>query len=208
MTILSYVSQITNGGILFVSILSVLTCLGVILNRNAIVSIMYLILLYVEVSFYFYLTGLGIFGLLYILVYVGAIAILFLFILSLMNMKISELSLTNNKQDYLLISIGVLFLVGSMLYIYSDQYSLNALYNNVQYMFGGLFGTDSIELTYLTQNVSEVNNLLITDWSNIDSISELKMIGELLYTQYAFLFVVIALTLLLSIIGAIAIIMR
>lgn len=86
--------QINNNLIIIFSYISIISALCVIFSRNAIVSIIYLILLYVNVSIYLYYTGLGLIGLLYILVYVGAIAILFLFILSLINIKMSELSIS------------------------------------------------------------------------------------------------------------------
>lgn len=101
-------NQYNNNLIILLEYLSVISALSVIFSSNAIVSIIYLISLYINVSIYLYFTGLGVMGLLYILVYVGAIAILFLFILSLINLKISELSVTSNKQDIIFILIIVI----------------------------------------------------------------------------------------------------
>jgi NADH:ubiquinone oxidoreductase subunit 6 (subunit J) len=105
-------NQYNNNLIILLEYLSVISALSVIFSSNAIVSIIYLISLYINVSIYLYFTGLGVMGLLYILVYVGAIAILFLFILSLINLKISELSVTSNKQDIIFMgcALGVTFL--------------------------------------------------------------------------------------------------
>lgn len=83
-------NQYNNNLIILLEYLSVISALSVIFSSNAIVSIIYLISLYINVSIYLYFTGLGVMGLLYILIYVGAIAILFLFILSLINLKISN----------------------------------------------------------------------------------------------------------------------
>ena len=111
--------------------------IAVLSRRNAIISILYLILLYVWLSLYLYNIGLGVIGLLYLLIYVGAIAILFLFILSLMNLKISELSSATSKPDYILIFMTLLSIVLILSYIYYNKILLLSiigaillLYNN------------------------------------------------------------------------------
>ncbi len=153
-------------------------------------SIIYLISLYINVSIYLYFTGLGVMGLLYILVYVGAIAILFLFILSLINLKISELSVTSNKQDIIFILIILITL------IYISNYVLNVESIN-----------DIISLNNndLIGESVEIYNVLNINWNDLSSYSELKIIGELLYTQYSITMLIIGLILLLAIIGVIII---
>ena len=129
-------------------------------------------------------------GLLYILVYVGAIAILFLFILSLINLKISELSVTSNKQDIIFILIILITL------IYISNYVLNVESIN-----------DIISLNNndLIGESVEIYNVLNINWNDLSSYSELKIIGELLYTQYSITMLIIGLILLLAIIGVIII---
>ena len=97
--------------------LSIIASILVVGSRNAIISIIYLIVLYISVSIYLYYIGLGIIGLLYILIYVGAITILFLFILSLMDIRLSELTYTSHKGDYLLISITIVLVACVILYL-------------------------------------------------------------------------------------------
>ncbi len=174
-------NQINNSLIIIFEYISIISCILVILSRNAIISIIYLILLYVNVSIYLFYTGLGVIGLLYILVYVGAIAILFLFILSLINIKISELATNNYKQDILLILITIISLFYILIY-----YNIN---------------------TNILPNTSSVDiyNILNISWNDISSYSELKIIGELLYTQYSITMLIIGLILLLAIIGVIII---
>jgi NADH-ubiquinone oxidoreductase chain 6 len=62
-----------------------------IVNRNPISSVLCLIGLFVNVSCLLILISYNFLGLSYILVYVGAVSILFLFILMLINIRISEL---------------------------------------------------------------------------------------------------------------------
>ena len=63
----------------------------IIVTKNPIESVLCLISLFVSVSLYLISLGLDFIGLSYLLVYVGAVSILFLFILMLINIRISEL---------------------------------------------------------------------------------------------------------------------
>lgn len=78
---------------------SIIFGLCVISTNNPMFSILYLIGLFIAVAGYLNYIGLGIMSLLYLLIYVGAIAILFLFILSLLDIKLSELRVKSNSND-------------------------------------------------------------------------------------------------------------
>jgi NADH-ubiquinone oxidoreductase chain 6 len=94
--------SITNGfRIEFVDtiyLVSAFLALLTIISRNPVVSVLYLIGLFVNVAGLLILMGYNFIGLAYILVYVGAVSILFLFILMLINVRISEL-FTNTNND-------------------------------------------------------------------------------------------------------------
>ena len=79
------------GFIVAVSLFSVLSGILVIISKNPIVSVLYLIGLFVSIACYLFSLGLNFIGLSYLLVYVGAVSILFLFILMLINVRVSEL---------------------------------------------------------------------------------------------------------------------
>jgi NADH-ubiquinone oxidoreductase chain 6 len=93
----------------FLSILSILCGVFVIISKNPIVSVLFLIGLFLSISIYLILLGLNFIGLSYILVYVGAISILFLFILMLINVRVSELLSATNNTIPLAIIIAILF---------------------------------------------------------------------------------------------------
>jgi NADH-ubiquinone oxidoreductase chain 6 len=81
-----------------ISLLSILCGIFVIISKNPIVSVLFLIGLFLSISSYLIILGLNFIGLSYLLVYVGAVSILFLFILMLINIRISELlSYTSNS---------------------------------------------------------------------------------------------------------------
>nr|YP_003127037.1 Nad6p [Brettanomyces custersianus]ACU32820.1 Nad6p [Brettanomyces custersianus] len=114
------------------------------------------------------------FAILYTLIYVGAVVILFVFILSVLNKKEEY----EYQYSSLLLILIILFL-DDLDYNDSGDYNLN----NV--------------------NIFDNFNLL-----NITNNSDLATIGNLLFTEYSFLLVIIAVTLLLSIIGIIVIVKR
>lgn len=172
-----------------------ISALCVIVSRNAVVSIMYMILLYVNVSIYLFYTGLGVLGLIYILVYVGAIAILFLFILSLINIKISELSIVSNRQDYILILLSVVTL-GLVLSSGFDTSFSGAL--------ATLNGVDTAGLEALPLDVYNVISIgSPATGADLSSYSELKVIGEQLFTEYSVPLLITGVILLLTILGVI-----
>ena len=72
-------------------ILAILFGVFIIISKNPIVSVLFLIGLFLSIACYLILSGLNFLGLSYLLVYIGAVSILFLFILMLINVRISEL---------------------------------------------------------------------------------------------------------------------
>jgi NADH-ubiquinone oxidoreductase chain 6 len=78
-----------------ISVLALFFGAIVIIIKNPIGSLMCLIGLFGVISVYLILAGLNFIGLSYLIVYIGAISILFLFILMLINIRTSEL-LSNN----------------------------------------------------------------------------------------------------------------
>jgi NADH-ubiquinone oxidoreductase chain 6 len=81
-----------------ISIISIISGILVITSKNPIVSVLFLIALFLSISSYLIIIGINFIGLSYLLVYVGAVSILFLFILMLINVRISELlSNTSNS---------------------------------------------------------------------------------------------------------------
>jgi NADH-ubiquinone oxidoreductase chain 6 len=87
-------------------VISLLAGILIITTKNPIVSVLYLILLFSCISCYLIFLGLKFIGLSYLLVYVGAVSILFLFILMLINIRVSELvSDTSNSIPLSILSI-------------------------------------------------------------------------------------------------------
>ena len=103
----------TNGyrsEILDIISLSAILCgILVIISKNPIVSVLFLIGLFLSIASYIMILGLNFIGLSYLLVYVGAVSILFLFILMLLNVRVSELMSNTSNSIFLAIFIAISF---------------------------------------------------------------------------------------------------
>src|SRR5256885_1111586 len=93
----------------FLYILAIVCGILVIISKNPIVSVLFLIGLFLSIASYLMILGLNFIGLSYLLVYVGAVSILFLFILMLINVRISELLSNTSNSIPLAIFITIAF---------------------------------------------------------------------------------------------------
>jgi NADH-ubiquinone oxidoreductase chain 6 len=91
------------------SLIAILCGILVIISKNPIVSVLFLIGLFLSIASYLIILGLNFIGLSYLLVYVGAVSILFLFILMLINVRISELLSNTSNSIPLAIFISIAF---------------------------------------------------------------------------------------------------
>src|SRR5438046_9760813 len=107
------ISDIKNNSFLIeildiLSLICILFGIYTIISKNPVVSVLFLIGVFSTISCYLILIGLSFIGISYLLVYVGAISILFIFILMLINICISELLCDTN--NYLLYSMLIVLL--------------------------------------------------------------------------------------------------
>ena len=200
---------ITNGFLIeyvdVIYLVSILLGILTITSKNPIVSVLYLIGLFVNIAGLLILIGLNFIGLAYILVYVGAVSILFLFILMLINIRISELLKENNND------IPLAILTASILY-----------YILVQVLPSNL--TDNTISSRLSNSFTEVNNLNtynegvnLLDFKQISYASSkawdssliepthIASIGNVMYTSHSMWLIVTSIILLLGMVGAIVI---
>jgi NADH-ubiquinone oxidoreductase chain 6 len=98
----------------YISLVAILCGIFVIISKNPIVSVLFLIGLFLSISSYLIMLGINFIGLSYLLVYVGAVSILFLFILMLINVRISEL--LSDSSNSLPLSVLVSFIFYYVIY--------------------------------------------------------------------------------------------
>ena len=151
----------------------------VITARNPIHSVLFMILVFVNVVFILIFLEAEFLALTFVIVYVGAVAVLFLFVVMMLNIKIIEL----NKELVHYFPIGSL--VG---FIFLFNIFLVLL-------------TSGISSPLSTQLIAEYSYF---DWfSNIDSLSNIEVIGVLVYTNQIYFFILAGLVILVAMIGAI-----
>ena len=79
---------------LFIDILAFGTLLSsvlVITSKNPVIAVIFLISVFVNAAGYLILLGIGFIGISYIIVYIGAIAVLFLFVIMMINVKLTDI---------------------------------------------------------------------------------------------------------------------
>lgn len=123
----------------------------VITKNNPVHSIFYLVLTFANTSIIILLTGIEYLAIILLIVYVGAIAILFIFVIKLLNIKIVEI--LDNSTRYLPIGffIGIIFII--------DIYSLST---NIQPSFLGPNFSNYSDIINFT-NTERLGLILYTD---------------------------------------------
>ena len=92
---------------------AIISSILVITSKNPVISVLYLIALFINTAGYLILSGIGFIGIAYILVYIGAITVLFLFVIMMINIKlvdILEVGKDYTKNLPLALLIGFVFL--------------------------------------------------------------------------------------------------
>src|SRR6201996_2835224 len=92
---------------------TLLSSVLVITSKNPVIAVIFLISVFVNAAGYLILLGIGFVGISYIIVYVGAIAVLFLFVIMMINIKLTDILETGTqytKNLPLAIAIGSLFI--------------------------------------------------------------------------------------------------
>jgi len=112
-------------------LLSVLCGIFVIISKNPVISILYLIGLFSSIDCYLIILGLNFIGLSYLIIYIGAVSILFLFILMLINVRISELQ-NNTSNSLPLAAIIIIFFNYGLSY---DSLTNNIINNDIMNIF-------------------------------------------------------------------------
>lgn len=90
--------------------LILIAALGVILSRNIVQSVLYLILVFFLCSLLFIYLGADFLGLIILIVYIGAIAVLFLFVVMMLNVRVLELASTFSIYFSLALFLSLIFL--------------------------------------------------------------------------------------------------
>ena len=162
----------------FFSFLMLLSSIMVIGAKNPIHSVLFLILVFCNATGLLILLEVEFLAMIFLVVYVGAIAVLFLFVVMMLNIKVVELS--ENLFLYLPIGafVAMIFLFEIFLVIDTDL------------------------MPVFTKTTGDIINYI--DWTTkVSYTSNIAQLGNIMYTYYFYLFLVASLILLVAMIGAI-----
>ena len=164
----------------FFSIIAIFSAIMVVTSKNTVYSVFYLILDFISISCLFIMIGAEFLGMIMLIVYVGAVAVLFLFVVMMLNVSGTKDKQFKRKISYSHISFGSLISL--------------IIFLELIIVVGGW---------KYKPNIVEVSSIIIDkDFTNTHAI------GNVIYTDYIHLFQLAGLILLVSMIGAIVLTYR
>ena len=159
----------------FFSTIAVFSAIMVTVSRNTVYSVFFLILVFVSVSTLFIMIGAEFLGMIMLIVYVGADAVLFLFVVMMLN--VAEQTVQRSSRKGLINNISVGSIVGIIIFF------------ELLIVVGGW----KYKGTFVSISATNINLEL----------TNTHALGNILYTDYIHLFQISGIILLVAMIGAI-----
>jgi NADH-ubiquinone oxidoreductase chain 6 len=192
---------------IFIDILSFNTLLSsvlVITSKNPVIAVIFLISVFINAAGYLILLGIGFIGISYIIVYVGAITVLFLFVIMMINIKLTDILETGSQYTK---NLPLALAIGS-LFIFEIYSILPFTFNNVSalsYLLEILTNLNSLLLNTEINSVSNIFNTFnpVNVDTTIINFLQIESIGQGLYTYEAVLLIISSIILLLAMIAPI-----
>ena len=162
----------------FFSTIAVFSAIMVTVSKNTVYSVFFLILVFVSISVLFIMIGAEFLGMIMLIVYVGAVAVLFLFVVMMLNIK--EQITKRPSRKGLVNNISVGSIVGIIIFL-----ELLVVVGGWQYK-DTFITLSSINLNYELSNTHALGNILYTDYIHLFQISGMillvAMIGAITLT--------------------------
>ena len=162
----------------FFSIIAIFSSLMVITSRNTVNSVFFLILDFISVGCLFIMVGAEFLGMIILIVYVGAVAVLFLFVVMMLNVAEQKQSWFIGKKST---HIPAGLIVSVLIFL---------------------------ELLVVVGGWKQKDDLMSSTTLVISNISNTHQLGLVMYTDYILYFQLAGIILLLSMIGAILLTFR
>lgn len=189
------------------ALFAVISSLLVITSKNPVISVLFLISVFVNSAIYLMFTGISFIGISYIIVYVGAIAILFLFILMMINIKLTdilEVGTDYTKNLPLALIIAALFIFAIFAEVTNlFQTSLTVVHslNSLVSITPNVTSVDGWDLNnFITLHTTTSPYLVDT---HLLDYTQVEALGHNLYTNSAILLILTSFILLLSMLAPI-----
>ena len=164
----------------FFSIVAVISAIMVTVSKNTVHSVFFLILDFISISCLFIMIGAEFLGMIMLIVYVGAVAVLFLFVVMMLNVAQQQNQWFNSKENSGHIPIGLI--ISTIIF-----FELIIVVGGWKYKPG----LSDLNTTQLSNEISNTHSL-----------------GQVLYTDYIHVFQISGMILLVAMIGAIVLTFR
>ena len=161
------------------SIIAVISAIMVTVSKNTVHSVFFLILDFISISCLFIMIGAEFLGMIMLIVYVGAVAVLFLFVVMMLNVAQQKNQWFVSKENSGHIPVGLLI-------------STIIFFELIIVIGGWKYKPD----------LFETSNLISNEVTNTHSL------GQILYTDYIHIFQISGMILLIAMIGAIVLTFR
>ena len=163
------------------SLIAIIAAIMVTVSKNTVHSVFFLILDFISISCLFIMIGAEFLGMIMLIVYVGAVAVLFLFVVMMFNVAQQKNELFVKAEDFNYIPIGLIVSI--------------IIFFELIIVIGGWKYKPQVVESFSTVGINLTN-------SNTHSI------GQVLYTDYIHLFQLSGMILLVAMIGAIVLTFR
>jgi len=163
------------------STIAIVSAIMVTASKNTVHSVFFLILDFISVSCLFIMIGAEFLGMIMLIVYVGAVAVLFLFVVMMLNVAQQKNQWFLSSQSSRHIPIGLI--IGTIIF-----------FELIIVVGGWKYKPELIEKTNST--------------SSFEGISNTHSLGQILYTDYIHVFQISGMVLLVAMIGAIVLTFR
>ena len=160
------------------SIIAIVSAIMVTASKNTVHSVFFLILDFISISCLFIMIGAEFLGMIMLIVYVGAVAVLFLFVVMMLNVAQQKNQWFLSKTSSRHIPIGLI--ISSIIF-----------FELIIVIGGWKYKPDLIESTNMINEISNTHSL-----------------GQVLYTDYIHVFQISGMILLVAMIGAIVLTFR
>ena len=161
------------------SIIAVISAIMVTVSKNTVHSVFFLILDFISISCLFIMIGAEFLGMIMLIVYVGAVAVLFLFVVMMLNVAQQKNQWFISKENSGHIPVGLLI-------------SVIIFFELIIVIGGWKYKPDLFKTVNISSN--EVTNT--------------HSLGQILYTDYIHIFQISGMVLLIAMIGAIVLTFR
>ena len=164
----------------FFSIIAIISAIMVTASKNTVHSVFFLILDFISISCLFIMIGAEFLGMIMLIVYVGAVAVLFLFVVMMLNVAQQKNQWFASEESSKHIPFGLI--ISTLIFV------------EILIVIGGW---------KYKPEIFNINNSI-----NLNNVSNTHSLGKILYTDYIHVFQISGMILLVAMIGAIVLTFR